>query len=82
MATYRLFRQARHDRPFTPPEAKPNEDQIHAIGIGATDNARRRLFAGSSEKDLREIEIVEWDGLDTAIEPPDAEAALTSRAGP
>ncbi|MFI0452144.1 arylsulfotransferase family protein [Actinomadura sp. 6N118] len=70
--TYRVFRQEWHGRPATPPEAVVEGDLVRAVWNGATGVVRWRLLAGSAEESLREAEMVDWDGFDTATKLTEA----------
>jgi hypothetical protein len=69
--TYRAFRHEWHGLPDTPPAAVFDGERVHAVWNGATGIARWRLDAGPDEDRLRQVAVVDWDGLDTAIGRPE-----------
>ena len=68
--TYRVYRHEWTGRPAGPPETTFDGENVHAVWNGATGVARWRLLAGPAEDDLRVVETVDWDGLDTSVALP------------
>src|SRR5262249_33501048 len=79
--TYRGYRAEWDGEPDGPPVATATKNAdgtttVHAVWNGATDVADWRILAGPDAGSLAPVAVTAWNGLDTALTLPGAQAEL------